>query len=61
MLVIVGSEDKVVAGLAEAVAPIAKARPNVKLQVIEDADHFFRDFYAEDAADAIVEFLGGGS
>ncbi len=61
VLVIVGSEDKVVAGLEEAVAPIAKARPNVKLQVIEDADHFFRDFYAEDAADAIVEFLGGDS
>ena len=49
-------EDKVVEGLVEATEPLAE-RENIQLVVIEDADHFFRDFHAEDAADAIEEFM----
>ncbi len=57
VLVIAGSEDTVVEGLADAVEPLADG-DKIRLVVVEDADHFFRDFYAEDAADAIVDFLG---
>ncbi|MEG3617922.1 alpha/beta hydrolase [Magnetovibrio sp. PR-2] len=55
-LVIAGTEDTIVKGLIEEVQPLADAG-KVVLSVIEDADHFFLDFYAEDAADAIAEFL----
>lgn len=55
-LLIAGSEDDVVEGLAakvEAKAPGA----NVQLVEIEGAGHFFRDLYAEEAVDAIEEFI----
>ena len=55
-LVIAGSEDTVVKGLIEATQPLADAG-TVELVVIEDAGHFFLDFYAEDAADAIEAFI----
>jgi pimeloyl-ACP methyl ester carboxylesterase len=55
-LVFYGSEDKVVADLDGKLAAIAEM-PNIQLQVIDGADHFFRDLYAEDLADAAVEFL----
>lgn len=55
-LVIAGTEDNIVKGLIEEVQPLADAG-KVQLAIIEDADHFFLDFYAEDAADAIAEFL----
>lgn len=55
-LVIAGTEDTIVKGLIEEVQPLADAG-KVELAIIEDADHFFLDFYAEDAADAIAEFL----
>jgi pimeloyl-ACP methyl ester carboxylesterase len=57
VLVIAGSEDRVVRGLPRAVAPLADGE-RVRLVVISGADHFFLDFFAEDAADAIAEFLG---
>ncbi len=59
VLVVAGSEDTVVPGIPEKLAPIAN--PNLKVQVIEDADHFFLDLYADDLADVIEEFLGGNS
>ena len=55
-LVIAGTEDTIVKGLIEEVQTLADAG-KVQLAIIEDADHFFLDFYAEDAADAIAEFL----
>ena len=57
VLVVVGSEDKVVAGIIEAMKTVKK--PNVSLKVIDDAEHFFRDLYGEDLADAVAEFVGG--
>lgn len=56
VLVIAGTKDTVVADLPEAMEPIADG-DKVRFVAIEEADHFFRDFYAEDAADAIAEFI----
>ncbi|MBF0248280.1 MAG: alpha/beta hydrolase [Alphaproteobacteria bacterium] len=56
VLVIAGSEDTVVTGLIDAVKPLADAG-KAQLVVIDGADHFFKDLYAEDVADAIAEFL----
>ncbi|AHE98408.1 alpha/beta hydrolase [Thioalkalivibrio paradoxus] len=55
-LVIIGSEDDVVADLPERMAGLADAA-NVTTATIDGADHFFRDFFADDVADAVVEFL----
>lgn len=55
-LVIAGSEDTVVKGLIEATQPLADAG-TVELVVIDGAGHFFLDFFAEDAADAIEAFI----
>jgi pimeloyl-ACP methyl ester carboxylesterase len=56
VLVIAGSEDDVVADLPEAVEPIANGE-TIMLTVIDGADHFFLDFFAEDAADAVDELI----
>jgi len=57
VLVIAGSEDTVVSGLIPAVEKLADGK-QVQLRVIDGADHFFRDLYAEEAADHIAEFMG---
>lgn len=54
ILVITGSLDKVVPDVAERIEPLTDGE-RVRLEVIEDADHFFLDFYAEDVADLVVE------
>ena len=56
VLVFVGSEDQVVRGLEEAVTPLADGS-RIRLEVIDGADHFFRDLYAEDLADITLEFI----
>jgi len=56
VLVIAGSADDVTPGVAEKVKPHADGR-HVSLVSIEGADHFFRDLYADEAADAIGDFL----
>lgn len=58
VVVFVGSEDPVVPDLAEKTAPLADGE-RIRLQVIQGADHFFRDLYSEDIADYVVEMLGG--
>ncbi len=55
VLVIAGSQDMVVKGIPEAVRPLADGG-NIALLVIEDAGHFFLDFFAEDVADAVAGF-----
>ena len=54
-LVIAGSEDTTVDDVPE------RTRPHVdedtQLVVVQGADHFFLDFYAEDAADAVAAFV----
>jgi pimeloyl-ACP methyl ester carboxylesterase len=56
VLVIAGSEDTVVAGLVEKMQPLANGE-RVTLKVIDGADHFFRDLYAEEVADGAVGFI----
>jgi len=56
VLVVAGSEDKVVAGLIDAVTPMAEG-DKLQMVVVDEADHFFLDFFAEDLADAIAEFV----
>jgi len=57
VLVIAGDKDNVVKGLINAVRPLSNGK-QISLKVIEGSNHFFLDFYAEDAADVIDEFLG---
>lgn len=56
VLVFAGSEDKVVKNLAKKVKPLVK-KGKVDLMVVEGAGHMFRDLYAEDMMDQIVEYL----
>ncbi len=56
VLVVAGSEDNVVANLIEKMEPLAAAE-QVELAVIDGADHFFRDLYAEELADLVTEFV----
>ena len=57
VLVFAASEDSAVEGLVEKTEPLADGE-RVRLDVIEGADHFFRDLYSEDVADGIAEALG---
>ncbi len=56
VLVIAGSQDRVVKGLPEAVRPLTDGG-KVTLLVIEDSGHFFLDFFAKDVADAVAGFV----
>lgn len=53
----------VIAGSADDIVPDLPARTrryldgNTKLVIIDGADHFFRDFLAEEVADAVAKFL----
>ncbi len=56
VMVIAGSEDKVVAALIRKTEPLADGE-KIELMVIDGADHFFRDLYAEEVADVLSERL----
>ena len=58
VLVVAGTEDEVVKGLVEKVQPLADGQ-RVALTVLDGADHYFRDLYAEEIADAVQALLGG--
>jgi pimeloyl-ACP methyl ester carboxylesterase len=58
VLVIAGSADEITPGVDERTKPYADGK-RVQLATIDGADHFFRDLYAEEAADAISAFLKG--
>ncbi len=53
VLVVSGTEDRVSPDIGPAAAKLKQA--NISLLVVEGADHFFRDLYADDIVDAIVE------
>jgi len=57
VIVFTGTQDTAVPDVAE---KIIKRGLNgkVKLVEIDGADHYFRDIFAQDVADAIVEFVG---
>ncbi|CAA6603409.1 Alpha/beta hydrolase fold protein [Rhodospirillaceae bacterium LM-1] len=56
VLVIAADNDQLIKGLPERVKPLADGK-KVSLTVISDADHFFNNFAAEDAAEAAAKFL----
>ncbi|MBM10136.1 MAG: alpha/beta hydrolase [Magnetovibrio sp.] len=58
VLVIGGGNDAIALGLAEAVKPIADGK-HISFKVIDDADHFFLDLFAEDVVDFIDQFVAG--
>jgi pimeloyl-ACP methyl ester carboxylesterase len=57
ILVVAGGSDNVVADLPAAMESIADGE-RVRFEMVDDADHFFRDFYAEDTVALIMEFIG---
>ena len=59
VLVIVGDKDRVVPKFAGRMKDTKQA--NVKFVLVEEAGHFFLDLYGEDLADAVAEFVSGGS
>ena len=56
MLVFAGTEDQVVKGLDVKLAPLAEAG-DIELEVMDGADHSFRDLYVEDLVERAVEFI----
>jgi dienelactone hydrolase len=56
VLVFGASADTAVPDLIEKMEPIADGE-RVRLEVMDGADHFFRDLWAEDVADVIDEYL----
>lgn len=55
-LVVVAGADAVVSDLAEEVAPM-DGKGAVSVKVIEGADHFFLDLFADEAAEAVTSWL----
>ncbi|WP_439107460.1 alpha/beta hydrolase [Congregibacter sp.] len=53
-LVIAGSDDQVAAGLPAAMTTSA---PDVVIEEIDGADHFFRDLYADELVEIAVDFM----
>ena len=58
VLVVAGSEDDVVKDLVEKVQPLVDGQ-RVSLTLVDGADHFFRDLYADEVADAVQALVGG--
>jgi len=54
-MVFIGSEDKVVADLADKMEGVNNA--NVSSYIVEDADHFFLDLFAEELIEEAVDFI----
>ncbi len=57
VLIIWGGEDDRVKNLPEFLKPYIEGRKNIRIEVIDYADHFFRDLAAEDLRDLAVEFF----
>jgi alpha-beta hydrolase superfamily lysophospholipase len=58
VLVLAATKDSVVPDVIASFTTLADSSSGrVQLEKIEDADHFFRDLFAEDAADRIAEFI----
>ncbi|TDY02840.1 alpha/beta hydrolase [Thiohalophilus thiocyanatoxydans] len=60
VLVIAGTEDNVVKGLEKRVEPLADGE-KVKLEVIDGANHMFRDLYLYDIADQVQALIDARS
>lgn len=56
VLVIAGTEDEVVPDVAEKFEPYADGK-RVRLEVIDGADHFFRDLHADELVEFVKTFV----
>lgn len=56
VLVIAGSKDTAVPDVPAKIKPIADGK-KLRFELIEDAGHMFLEFYTEDAADLVANFL----
>ena len=56
LLVIAGTEDKVVKNLGSIVQPLSD-KYGFQLNIIEGADHNFRDLYADEMVESIIGFI----
>lgn len=59
VLILAGTKDVTVTDVTRAFAPVAGGQSRVRLETVEDADHYFLDLAAEDAADRIAAFVRG--
>jgi pimeloyl-ACP methyl ester carboxylesterase len=59
-LIVAGSNDTVVKDLPEKMAGKADGK-RIRFEVIDGADHFFLDLFAEDVADLMESFIAGDS
>ncbi len=58
VLVLAATKDAVVPDVVSSFQPLVDSgRGRMQLEKIEDADHFFRDLFAEDVADRIADFI----
>lgn len=57
ILAFIGTEDKVVPGFKKQVPAVAAKYPHITLKVIDGAGHFYRDLYAEEVVESIVDFI----
>ncbi|WP_018864066.1 alpha/beta hydrolase [Thioalkalivibrio sp. ARh3] len=55
-LVVIGSEDDVVADLPERMDAV-EDKEHITVKTVDGADHFFRDFFADDVVDFTADFL----
>ena len=58
ILVIGGSEDQVVPNIENDFKDL-QGQKNLSIQIIDGADHFFRDLYADDVAGLIADLIDG--
>lgn len=57
VLIVWGGEDDRVKDLPKFLEPYVKGKKNVRIEVIDYADHFFRDLAAEDLSSIAIEFF----
>jgi len=56
LLIILAGADEVVIGSRESFMPIANGK-QVQVKVVDNAGHFFRDLYSDDAVDMARDFF----
>ncbi len=56
MLIIGGSADEIAPSIEDD-ATLATENSNIRLHIVEDAGHFFRDLFADEVVEVISEFL----
>jgi pimeloyl-ACP methyl ester carboxylesterase len=54
-LIVAGTADEVVADLPAQIE--AADLPQVRFEILEDADHFFRDLYADEVLELMLEHI----